>query len=247
MAFMYAKPPRCFLHDPHGPPLPTDRVRFAVVNDEGLIVSAVWSMFPHSNPSKPDMFVTATGLQQASKFSFHSDVLNHSILAEAHHKLIEEGVIAAGSRHQQSLKIRSLPWHGLTVRFQENLLRKKGHSPDEYRGTIVALPPPRPGHVLQVGFILGTGPTLTVNGAHFSIGEVGAGGRSLVAVGKYIEQDVDATKQQYNALLATMPVPDHVRNKVGPEEELGMHLFGIEGGAIIVTEAHNGRIIDPAD
>jgi hypothetical protein len=244
---MPKRPPRCFMHHPYGPPQPTDRLRIAVVNDEGLIVSAVWSVFPHSNPHKSDVYVTATGLRSASKFSFHSDVLNHSFLSEAYQKLVEEGVVPPGSRHQQTLNIPGLPWHGLTVRFQENLLRKRGHSPDDYNGTIVALPPPRSGHVLQVGFILANGPAIQVKGAQFSIGEVGSGGRSLIAVGKYLEQDIEATKQQYNAMLAAMPVPDHVRDRIDPEDELGMHFFGIEEGAMIVTEAHNGRLIHPID
>jgi hypothetical protein len=243
---MPRKPDRCFVHHHYGPPQPVDQLRFAIVNDELRIVSAVWSMFPHSNRHKCDAFVAAHWSRGSTKFSFHTDVLNHSLLAEAHHRLVAEGIVPAGSRHHQQLPIPGLPWHGLTIRFPENLLSKKGTSPDEFDGTIVALPPPRPGHVLDVGFILATGRGLNVNGAQFVIGEVSTGGRSLVAVGRYTAQDVEASKAELNAKLASVPVPDHVKGKVTPEDDLVMHLYGEENGAMVVTEAHNVRFLPQA-
>jgi len=243
---MPKKPCRCFIHHPYGPPQPTDQLRFAVVNEEHRITSAVWSMFPHSNPKRPDVFVTATGFQGSAKFSFHADVLNYSFLFEAHPRLVAEGVVPAGSRHQQQLPIPHLPWHGLTVRLAENLLSKKGHPPDEYDGTIVALAPPRPGHVLEIGFVLATGPAINVTGAQFAIGEVGSAGRSLVAVGRYSAQDTDGAKHELNAKLASQPIPAHVLAKLSPDEQYAMHLYGIDNGAMVVTEAHNIRFVPPA-
>jgi hypothetical protein len=244
---MPANLPRSFIHHPYGPPLPVDRLKFAVVNDDNRIISAVWSVFPHSNPRKPDFFVTATGFQGNAKFSFHKDVLNQSWLSEAHERLVSDGVVPPGSRHQQQLPIPGLPWHGLTVRFVQNLLSKRGHSADDFDGTIFALPAPRPGQVLQVGFFLATGSWLEVKGAQFSIGEVGGGGRSLAVLGSYVEQDNDAAKERLKDLLARQPVPDHVLAKVSPDDDLAMHLCGIENGAMVVTEAHNVRFVPPVE
>jgi hypothetical protein len=240
---MPTKPHRCFIHHPYGPPQPVDQLRFAVVNDDHRIISAVWSMFPHSNMRRCDAFVTAHWSRGSQKFSFHADVLNHSWLHEAHPKLVAEGIAPAGSRHQQQLTIPGLPWHGLTLRFPENLLSKKGEAPDDFDGTIVALPPPRPGHVLDIGFILATGRGLNINGAQFAIGEVSTGGRSLLAVGRYVAQDIEASKAELNTMLARLPVSDHLQAKVGPDDQLVMHLHGMENGVMVVTEAHNVRMV----
>lgn len=237
------RPPRALIHFDDGrPDQPVDQLRFAVVNEErSAILSAVWKVAPSSNRKKPDIYVTATGLQGSAKFSFHRDVLNHSVLSEAHGELVARGVVPPGSRHWQRLPIPSLPWHGLTVRLVPGLLSKKGHPLDEYKGTIVALPPPPDGRVLEIGFLLAEGEALNVSGAQFCIGQVGSGGRALLVVGRFAEHDTEKLVREMKELVLRMPIPDAAAQRANPDDEYAMHLFGIDGGAMTVTEVHNVR------
>lgn len=242
------KAPRSFIYNDEGPPQAVDKLRFAVVDRErNSILSAVWTAAPSSNPKKPDFYVTATGFQGAAKFSFHRNILNHSVLSEAHDKLIESGVVEAGSRHWQQLPIAALPWHGLTVRLASEALAKKGRSPDEFDGTIVALPPPRGGLILEVGFILAEGKGLNVNGAQFCVGQLTSGGRALVVVGRYAEHDTEKFNKEIAELLARTRLPDRAAARANKDGDYAMHLFGIDGGALVVTEIHNLRYTPPPE
>lgn len=216
-------------------------IKFAVVDEEGLAYSSVWSVTPHSNRNRTDVFVASSGLKGATKFSFHQNVLHHSWLSEKHKELVEEGIAPAGERHWAKIPISSLPWHGMTVRFVDNLLRKTGKAFDGIKGTIVALPKPNPGVVLDVGFILATGPGIEIKGAQFAIGEVGGGGRSLVVVGRYSPQSTNEQKEELRRLVALQPVPNRVVERLSAVDDLAMMMFGEENGAIIVTEVHNVR------
>ena len=241
------KPPRAFIHLEDEPAQPVDKLRFAVVNEErSAVLSAVWTVSPSTNQQKSDFYVTATGFQGSAKFSFHRDILNHSVLTEAHSDLIDRGVLQPGSRHWQQLPIPGLPWHGLTVRLAPGLLSKKGHSLDQFEGTIVALPPPREGRVLEVGFLLAEGEGLNINGAQFCIGQVVSGGRALVIAGRYAEHDTDKLVREMKELVLRTPIPSHVAEEASPDTEYAMHLFGIDGGAMTVTEVHNVRLVPPA-
>lgn len=234
---------RSFIHNDEGSDQPIDKLRLAVVSEEqNAILSAVWTVCPSSNPKKPDFYVTATGFQGAAKFSFHRDILNYSILSEAYENLVEQGVVEAGpSRHQHQLTIPELPWHGLTLRMAEGLLRKKGHSLDKFDGTIVALPPPRKGLILEIGFILAEGDGLNVNGAQFCIGQLTSGGRALVVVGRYAQHDTKKFMDEINDVVARARVPRKAAARASSKEDYAMHLFGIDAGAIVVTEVHNVR------
>ncbi len=235
------KQPRSFISHPHGPPKPVDKLRFAVVDKDDRVVSSVWTVFPSHNPHKLDVYVTASGFRGSAKYSFHEDVLNHSFLAEAHAGLLRRGVVPAGSRHQTQLSIPALPWCGLKVRFAPELMRKEGHSADDYNGTIVALPVPRTGHILEIVFILAVGRELHVKGAQFAIGEVGSGGRALAIVGRYIQHDQNAFLEDVRGLVARAQVPPEVA-KTFPAEDLAMHVWGVDDGILVVTEVHNLRL-----
>ena len=237
--------PRGIAYVPVGPPRPVKSLKFGVITREGLALSGIWTVSPHSNRRKPDVFVTATGLQGVSKFSFHKNILNHSWLSEEHHRLVDEGVVAAGSRHWQQIEIGPLPWHGLTVRFVDGMLRKSGQSLDHIDGDIIALEPPSEGQVLDVGFILAEGLGLEVKQAQFGIGEIGGGGRALVVVGRYSSQDTQAQKELYKKHFTKIGLPVHVQNRLEPKDDLAALLFGEESGAMIVTEVHNLKYDPP--
>jgi hypothetical protein len=140
-----------------------------------------------------------------------------------------------------TLSIPSLPWHGLTLRLVPGLLSKKGHSVDEYQGTIVALPAPAEGRVLEVGFILAEGPGIAIDGAHFAIGQVVSGGRALVAVARYAPHDTAKIAQEAKDLVKQVPVPAKAAERADPGDEYAMHLFGMDAGVMTVTEVHNVR------
>lgn len=223
------KRPRAFIAALCGPPQPVDKLKFAVVNDAGKIVSAVWTVFPAHNPKKPDIYVTASGLSSSAKFSFHRNILRHSFLSQAHPNLVAQGIVPEGSRHQQELPIPGLPWHGLTLRLVPDFLRKEGHSSDDYRGTIVALPVPKEGTVLEVGFILAEGSALNVRGAQAIIGEVGTGGRALVIALSFRPLDAEAHKAEINKLIAHVPIPqDKAPSLEAAKDDLAMMLYGEE-------------------
>jgi len=224
-----------------------DKLRFAITDEAGLAYSALWTVAPGTNRRKPDVYVTAWGFQGAAKFSFHADVLNHSWLAEAHPGLIERGVVPAGApRRQAQVPIGPLPWHGLTVRIPFETLAKKGQSLEHVKGSVVALPPPKEGMALEIGFFLAVGDALEINGAQFGIGQVASGGRALVVVGAYRPFEGAAFKQALKATLERTAVPTNVAQSVGPEDNLAMHLFGQENGVMIVTEVHNVRFVPPS-
>lgn len=237
---------RAFVSHEYGPPQPVDRLKFAVVNDEQRVVSTVWTVFPAHNPKRPDIYLTASGFHSSTKFSIHRDTLNHSFLAEAHAGLVERGVVAQGSRHQQQIAIPRLPWHGLTLRFVPELLSKKGHSADEYKGTIVALPVPPDGRVLEIGLLLAEGTALKVSGAQAAIGQVVSGGRALVVVLAFREHDAELHKADIMRLISRTRVPDHVARNIDPDMDLVMMLYGEESGFMTVTEVHNVRFKPPA-
>lgn len=234
--------PRCLIHGPMLPPTPVKALKFAVISEDELAVSGIWSVYPHSNRRKPDIFVTSSGMNGSAKFTFHNDVLNHSWLGEKHSQLIEEGVAQKGSRHWQQLPITGLPWHGLTVRFVHGLLRKEGYGVEQIRGEIVALPAPKHGKVLDVGFILAEGSSLNVKGAQFAIGEVGGGGRALVVVGRYSNQDTDEQNKEIKRIVESVQASEILLKKVATDDKLAMLMFGEEGGAIVVTEVHDVRL-----
>ena len=94
-----SRPPRAFIMHPYGPSQPVKKLKFAVVNDDNLIVSAVWTVFPAHNPARPDIYVSASGMGSAAKFSFHGDVLNHSILNEAYERLVARGRVISFVGH----------------------------------------------------------------------------------------------------------------------------------------------------
>lgn len=237
--------PRCFIHAKYGPPQPVDTLRFVLVNPDKNAVSALWSVIPHTNRGKQDIFVTMTGLKGYGKFSFHKDVLNNSWLSEARDKLISNDIIDGASRIMQSVPIGPLPWHGMTVRFSQALLRIDGYSLDDVDGTVIAIEAPSDGQVLEIGFVLAAGGAVSVKGAEFSIGEVGSAGRTLLLVGRYVERDVVAEKKALNDKFAGTPVPQKVADKIEPNANLAMHLFGEENGAIVVTEVHNVKYTTP--
>jgi methylglyoxal synthase len=236
-----ARPPRSFISPPVGPPQPVDTLKFAVVDDQNKLVSAVWTVAPSTNPKKQDIYVAASGVGTSAKFSFHKDVLNHSILNEVFGKLVETGVVNTPSRHQQSLSISSLPWHGLTVRMVPELLRKTGHSADGHNGTIVALPKPREGTVLEIGFILAEGPGLNIQGAQAAIGQVVSGGSALVVVFAFRPLDSKAHKADIERAIASIHLPDHVVGDLDTDTEMAAMLYGEEQGFMTVTEVHNVR------
>jgi hypothetical protein len=219
---------------------PVKTLKFAVINDEQLITSAVWSVFPSHNPTKPDIYVTASGFQGNAKFSFHRDILNYSWNSDAFARLVEAGIASAGSRHTQQLPIAELPWHGLTLRLVPELLSKKGHAPEDYGdGTIIALPPIREGMVLEIGFLLAEGFGLNVRGAQAVLGQVVSGGRALVVVLRFVEHDAVAFKQQINDALKRITIPDSALERLNETDDYAMHLFGQDGGALTVAEVHN--------
>lgn len=230
-----ARPNRAFICHPNGPSQPVEKLKFAVVNAEERIVSAVWTIFPAHNASKPDIYVTASGFASTAKFSFHRDILSHSILSQAHEDLVAQRVVKSGSRHTQQVDIPSLPFHGLTLRLVPEFLSKKGHPPDPHRGTIVALPRT----VLEIGFILAEGASINIKGAQRVIGQVVSGGRALVVVLAFRELDAEAHKADIESLINRIPVPPNVAARVEPEDDLAMMLYGQEKGFLTVTEVHN--------
>lgn len=236
-----AKPHRAFIDLQEGGRVqPVKTLKFAVINDEQRIISAVWSVFPSHNPTNPDIYVTATGFQGKAKFSFHRDILNHSWNADAYPQLVEAGIAPGSSRHTQQLPIPGLPWHGLTLRFVPEVLAKKGHSPEDYGdGTIVALPPIREGMVLEIGFILAEGDGLNIRGAQAALGQVVSGGRALVVVMRFAEHDTAAFKQHIDELLTRISIPDNTQERFDEGADYAIHLFGQDGAALTVTEVHN--------
>ncbi len=236
---------RAFIAHPYGPSQPVQNLKFAVVDTENMLVSAVWTIFPAHNASKPDIYVTASGIGSTAKFSFHKDVLNHSILPNVYDVLVQRGVVNTPSRHQQRLPIPALPWHGLTVRLVPEFLRKKGHSADHHNGTIVALPIPPTGMVLEVGFILAEGKGLNVQGAQAVIGHVVSGGRALAIVMACRELDTEAHQAEITRLIASVPPLAGVNAEIDPSADLAAMLYGEEQGFLTVTEVHNLRYRPP--
>jgi len=91
----------------------------------------------------------------------------------------------------------------------------------------------------MVVFVLATGSQLNIRGAQFCIGEIVAFGRSLLLVGKYSEQDVVTAKSELQRKLAAIPVTEEMLSRANDPEQLAMHLYGIEGEQLVVTEVHN--------
>lgn len=237
---------RSFIWHPYGPSQPVEKLKFAVVNEDHRLVSAVWTVFPAHNAQRPDIYVTASGFSSTAKFSFHRDVLNHSFLSHAHQGLVEQGIVAPGSRHTQCVEIPSLPFHGLTLRLVPEFLRKEGHSPDPHKGTIVALPIPPKGTVLEIGFFLAEGTEINIEGAQAAIGHVVSGGRALVVVLALRELDADAYKADIDGLIKRIPITPDMSARVEPTNDLAMMLYGQEeAGFLTVTEVHNVRYRPP--
>lgn len=236
---------RAFISHENGPSQPVEKLKFAVVNDDNELVSSVWTVFPAHTPSKPDIYVTSSGVGTSAKFSFHKNVLNHSILDNAFERLVERGIVNTPSRHQQHLPIPALPWHGLTLRLVPEFLRKTGHSADKHNGTIVALPMPPTGTVMEIGFILAEGEGLNVQGAHAVIGQVVSGGRALVVVMALRKLDADVHKAEIDKLIASVAVPAGAKIDIDENMDLAAMLYGEEQGFLTVTEVHNLRYRPP--
>ena len=225
---------------------PVKTLKFAVIDDRERITSAVWSVFPSHNPAKPDIYVTATGLQGNAKFSFHRNVLNQSWNSDAFPRLVEAGIVQPSSRHTKQISIPQLPWHGLTLRLVPEVLGKKGRPPSDYGdGTIVALPPIRDGLALEIGFILAEGDGLNVHGAQAVLGQVVSGGRALVVVMRFVEHDAAAFKREISDMLKRIAVPTHRLNDYDEEADYAMHAFGQDGDVLTVTEIHNLKFKRP--
>lgn len=236
-----AKPHRAFIDlQEAGGVQPVKTLKFAVINDQERIISAVWSVFPSHNPAKPDIYVTATGFQGNAKFSFHRDILNQSWNADAYPGLVDAGIVPPGSRHTQQVPIPRLPWHGLTLRLVPEFLAKKGHSPDDFgEGTIVALPTIPQGRALEIGFILAEGNGLNIRGAQAVLGQVVSGGRALVVVLRFVEHDAVTFTGEIEGMLKRIAVPHDRLDHHDETANYAMHLFGRDGDVLTVTEIHN--------
>lgn len=232
---------RAFISYENRPSQPVKNLKFAVVNDDNELVSSVWTVFPAHNPSKPDIYVKSSGVGTSAKFSFHKNDLNHSILDDAYKLLVQRGIVNTLTRHQQSVPIPALPWHGLTLRLVPEFLRKNGHSADNHKGTIVALPIPPAGTVMEIGFILAEGVGLYVEGVDAVIGQVVSGGRSLLVVMALRKLDADAHTAEIDRLIASIRVPTGAKIEIDQNIDLAAMLYGEEQGFLTVTEVHNVR------
>lgn len=235
-----AREKRAFMSHEYGPPSPQKSLKFAVLDQEERAISSVWTVFPAHNPNKPDCYVTSSGLQNSMKFSFHEDVLQHSILGQSHSQLVEAGLAPQASRHMLRQVIPGLPWHGLTIHLYPELLRKTGIPLDELNGNILALPRPQKGTVLEVAFVLTTGNELTVQGAQFMIGQANSRDRKLVVVGRYRAIEEDRVLEDARNALSKIPMPETLPDDVRNGKPISCNIYGLdEAGFMTVTEIHN--------
>jgi hypothetical protein len=138
--------------------------------------------------------------------------------------------------------IPELPWFAMRVRFAEASLKKKAVARQETKGPIIALPRPKEGHLLELGFLLCNNAQLEIQDIDFIIGHMDSGGRSLVLVGREVAHDRAAYLADIDRHLGLISVPDHQLEGMPEEADLSAHLYGAgTKEEIIVTEIHNVR------
>ena len=241
---MSEKLPRCFVQFPNGDKAAVDKLRLAILDDDERLVTSLWTVWPANNPSKPDFYATVSGMHASHKFSFHRDVVNNSFLHEAHGKLIEQGTVPAGnSRHMIAAKIPDLPWFALRASFAEASLSKRGRELPKRKGKpVIALPRPKPGRLLEIGFLLTEHDEITINEIDFIVGHLTSGGRNLIIVGREIEHDATEFLRSVDEKLKRISATDEQLAGSDQETDFSMLFFGTgEQGEMTVTEVHNVR------
>lgn len=243
-----AKAPRAFLSRANGVKAPVDKIRFAIADSDGGLLTSLWTVWAAHNASKPDFYATVSGMQSSHKFSFHKDILSSSVLFEAFPSLADRGIVPSTSRHFSQKTIPTLPWVGLIIRFPHVTLRRTPQPVTRKGYPILALPRPAKGQMLEISFVLSDAAETTVEDIDFAIGHLESGGRTLILVGRTADLDEASFMAKVKNTVAHFHIPKEQLENIDETTDLSSILFGdLDNGGMFATEVHNLRGVPPPE